>query len=204
MVYRAVGDRCAVDLSSLDLSLPNADVVERLVGLGFRVIDVDLVGTAERMVGQAAYRRGAKLSDAPLTFDCSSFVKWLYAERGIWIPRRSPHQFRSSVRVDDEHIGPGDLVFTGGQVCAPSAVNLERVGHVGFICPSRRVIHAAPGGIARASLDDWIADPLWRGARRIIPAGHSVLTLCIPPSLDIETSDDVRWTILETFDWGAR
>lgn len=204
MCYRAVGDRCAVDISSLDLTLSIEQTVERLVMRGFCVLDVDIVSIAKRLVGKAVYNRGARLKDAPRAFDCSSFTKWLYAQRGIWIPRRSPHQFCCGTDVPDEQIAPGDLVFMGGRTSAPLASNLERIGHVGLVCSPQTLVHAtpsAPFGVACASLDDWRADPAWRGARRIIPAEHRVLTLQIPSSLEIETSDDALWTILEMLDW---
>lgn len=114
MHYRAVGNRCAVHFQSLALDLPDnytEDIFLEILGyLGFCSIKVDVVFIARALLGVPSYRLGASLSEAPQFFDCSSFTKYLYAQKGIWIPRLSVQQRIQGMVVDTPV--PGDLVFT--------------------------------------------------------------------------------------------
>ncbi len=203
MHFRASGRRVAVDINSWQLPLPTDEILKRLRQSGFTIREIDVSKFALSSVGRSVYRRSAPFVEAPLAFDCSSFVKWLYAERGIWIPRRCLHQFSAGAPVEDDAILPGDLVFLNGLVCPPIAPN-KRVSHVGIVVDRDIVVHAAPdahGGIACAELPRWRRKKSWRGARRFAPTDRAILTLEIPSHLEIETSDDVCWHLLETIDW---
>ena len=84
--YRAVENRCAVILDSLGLSISREETLTILNRKGFAVVAVNIISLARRCIGTSQYRRGARLSEAPAVFDCSSFTKWLYGKRGIWLP----------------------------------------------------------------------------------------------------------------------
>lgn len=203
MHFRASGRRIAVDVDSWHLPLPTDEILKRLRQSGFATCETDIAELALSRVGRSVYRRGAPFADAPNVVDCSGFVKWLYAERGVWIPRRCLHQFTFATPVADGAIMPGDLAFLNGAQSPPFGPRETRVGHVGIVTP-RGVVHAAPdasGGVACEELSRWRRKKSWRGARRIIPAGREILTLEIPSHLEIETSDDVCWHLLETIDW---
>src|SRR3989338_8780587 len=92
MEYRAVGNRCAVILNSLRLPHSREETLAILNHKGFTVVEVDIIALARQCIGTSRYRRGARPSEAPAVVDCSSFIKWLYAQRGIWLPRRSIQQ----------------------------------------------------------------------------------------------------------------
>jgi hypothetical protein len=198
-MIRAVGQRCAIDLDSFDLPLTRNEILERLLDAGFKIIDVDLPSLAESFIGQSSYKRGVSLSAAPAEFDCSGFVKWLFGRCGIWIPRRSPHQYAFARRIDDAEILAGDLAFRRGRVCVPTCFD---VGHVGIVGTNATVIHACPEvGIESEPLATWQARTDWRGARRIVNPSNSIVSLELPLGLEIETSDDILWTLLETLKW---
>lgn len=204
MHFRAHGRRCAVDIVSWHLPISKQDALQALLQLGFLVVKADILSVADGLIGKTEYRRGARVCDAPSALDCSGFVKWLYAQRGIWLPRRSLHQFSVGEPVDTQHIEPGDLVFTGGNICPPHGPRESRVSHVGIVGKNNDVFHASPnvkGGVVRGSVRAWTAHTFWRGARRIVPTGTDIITLETPIHLDIETSDDVCWTLLERLDW---
>lgn len=206
MFFRAVGRRVAVDIPSWHLPLTLDQSLARLRGLGFIVHETKFETLARSVIGKATYRRSAPLAAAPYAFDCSSFVKWLYAERGIWIPRRCLHQFHSGTPVEENAILPGDLVFLNGTPCPPLGTPENRVSHVGIVIDNGIVVHATPEtmyGIACEKLTSWRQKKIWRGARRFIPPDHSILTIEIPPDREIETSDDVCWHLLETLDWST-
>src|SRR3989338_3495913 len=115
-MYLAVGNRCAVDFNKLKLSVPLEQALSILERKGFQKIDVDIIALARSFIGSAKYRRGARLSEAPEIFDCSSLIKWLYAQKGIWLPRRSIQQREMGEIVSLEDIIAGDLVFTSGRI----------------------------------------------------------------------------------------
>lgn len=204
MQYRAHERRCAVDIAAWHLPISDEEAIQVLLEIGFRILQIDVAALATSFIGHATYRRGARLSEAPAFFDCSGFTKWLYAQRGIWLPRRSAHQFSAGERIPETDFRPGDLIFTNGGVCPPVGPAASRVSHVGIVGLEEDVIHASPKssqGISRTSLRDWQTHPSWRGGCRILSSGCHILTLEAPSHLDIETSDDVWWTVIETIDW---
>jgi hypothetical protein len=199
MMFRAVNSRCAVDLSALDLPISNEDAVELLSRSEFRVISVDLIVLARCYVGRSAYRRGARLAEAPQTFDCSSLTKWLYAQRGIWLPRRSIQQRVCGEAVEREDIREGDLIFITGHINYYDHDPADGVGHVGIATGEGTVIHAANRrvGIVESSLASFFENAELRGIRRMISEPDRVVTFEIPLKREVETSDDFRWIILQ-------
>ncbi len=59
------------------------------------------------------YKYGASISyDAPYTFDCSSFVGYVYAQAGVALPRIAIDQYVYGVDIKKEDLKSGDLVFS--------------------------------------------------------------------------------------------
>ena len=199
MHYRAVGNRCAVHLPSLNLNLPptytEEAILEILQGLGFIVVDVDLEALARTFVGVSTYKLKASMDEAPPVFDCSSFTKYLYAQKGVWLPRLSVQQKRESVAADTP--SPGDLVFTTGYRNFYDTDPRENIGHVGIATGVGTVIHATngTGGVVESTYTDFNNhEP--RGIRRILTPETFTLEQPNAEHL-IETSDDFRWLILK-------
>lgn len=143
MIFRAVGNLCAVHFDSLKLPVPQLEALRLLKGKGFETIEVNILKLAKRCVGRARYRRGARLIEAPLVFDCSSLIKWLYAQHGIWLPRRSIQQREAGVPVALKEVMAGDLVFIAGALSYFFDDPSDGVGHVGIMTDKETVIHAA-------------------------------------------------------------
>ncbi len=71
---------------------------------------------------------------SPYGFDCSGFVKYVYANFGVSLPRTSYSQMNSGYAVSISDMQPGDiLVFRGG-------------GHVGIYVGDNTYIHAPNSG----------------------------------------------------------
>ncbi len=200
MEYRAVGNRCAVDLLTLHLTISRKQIFTLLAAKGFRVVEVDLVALARPRVGTARYRRGAKPSEAPMVVDCSSLVKWLYGQRGIWLPRRSIQQRELGKAVPPADVAAGDLLFVAGAVNYSFDDPADGVGHVGLATGEGTVIHAADRdrGVVESPLQKFIGRNRWRGARRYIPQARHIVTLETPPDREVETADDIRWIVLQS------
>lgn len=200
MEYRAVGNRCAVTLNSLDVPISREAVRSLLAEKGFAAISVDLVTLARQCIATSRYRRGARLAEAPAIVDCSSFVKWLYAERGIWLPRRSIQQRDLGEAIELEDLITGDVVFVSGCIDYYHYDPRSGVGHVGIATGEGTVIHAAnsKANVVESTVLEFVGDDKFRGARRYIPKGVEVVTFKTPPDREIETSDDIRWVILQS------
>ena len=200
MNYRAVGNRCAIQLDSLNLpiTLSKKAVLERLQELGFSLIDIDIASLARTFIGKSEYRLKATMDEAPHVFDCSSFTKYLYAQQGIWVPRLSIQQKSEGVAANS--MLPGDLVFTTGYRNFYEADPRENIGHVGIATAEGTIIHATNGkGCVRESTyeDFHCGEP--RGIRRIIQSRTVTLEQGKGQHL-IETADDFRWLLLRNID----
>lgn len=65
-------------------------------------------------------------------FDCSGYMRAIFASFGISLGRDSKDQIRNGRRVDRQQVRPGDLLF------------FDR--HVGLALSKERLIHASMGG----------------------------------------------------------
>ena len=199
MKYLAVGNRCAVNLKSLQLPISDEEALAILVARGFRILEVDILALARCCIRYSQYRRSAKPSEAPTVVDCSSFIKYLYGQRGIWLPRRSIQQRELGVAVSVEEASKGDVVFVSGWVNYYHTDPSDGVGHVGIATGEGTVIHAADrkAHVVESSLESFVGERKFRGIRRYIPKGQIVLTLETPPDREVEIDDDMRWIVLQ-------
>jgi cell wall-associated NlpC family hydrolase len=117
-----------------------------------------LSGTAMSLRG-APYRNGG--IDPVNGFDCSGFVKYVYEQHGVNMPREVREQFRIGKNVDKDQLEPGDLVFFS--TVAPGA------SHVGIMIGGDQFVHApSEKGVVRV---ESLAQPYWAtrfiGAKRV-------------------------------------
>jgi peptidoglycan DL-endopeptidase CwlO len=109
---------------------------------------------AKKFVG-IRYRYGGT---SPHTgFDCSGFVRFVYAHFGLSLPHYSVSQYHLGRRVARHALKPGDLVFFDG------------LGHVGLYVGHGKFIHAPHTGtrVQVVSLHGWYAHR-FAGARRVV------------------------------------
>ncbi|HXD97125.1 MAG TPA: C40 family peptidase [Candidatus Acidoferrum sp.] len=102
----------------------------------------------------APYRWG---SAGPAGFDCSGFVRYVYAHVGVSLPHNAAMQYEYGTPVSRDGLEPGDLVF------------FDRLRHNGIYIGQGRFIHARQTGkrVDVATLDeDWYRSR-WVGARRL-------------------------------------
>jgi cell wall-associated NlpC family hydrolase len=89
-------------------------------------------------------------------FDCSGFVRYVYAHFGVSLPHSSYAQFSDGRRVTRRSLRPGDLIFFDG------------LGHVGLYVGNGRFIHAPHTGtrVRIETLAGWYSSR-FVGARRL-------------------------------------
>jgi cell wall-associated NlpC family hydrolase len=116
--------------------------------LGLRVADY-----AKRFIGTRYVYGGSSPRSG---FDCSGFVRYVYAHFGVSLPHSSYAQFGDGRRVARASLRPGDLVFFDG------------LGHVGLYVGNGRFIHAPHTGtrVRVESLAGWYGSR-FAGARRL-------------------------------------
>ena len=106
--------------------------------------------TAQALIGTPYRPAGESPNEG---FDCSGFVKWVYARHGVRLPRRTEDQLRTGRPVSRSDLRAGDLVFF-----MPSAKSSSL--HVGIFDGHGGFIHSpSPGGRVR---EDSLMAPYWR------------------------------------------
>ncbi|MBI4118266.1 MAG: C40 family peptidase [Parcubacteria group bacterium] len=203
MEYRAVGNRCAVSLDSLHLPLSREETLAMLTDKGFTLVEVDIVALARQRIGTSCFRDYAKPRDAPWFVDCSGLVRWLYAQRGIWLPRLAIEQRRLGEVIALEEITAGDVVFVTGCVNLYDTDPNDGVGHVGIATGEGTIVNAANErvNVVETPLRKFVGGAeksRLRGIRRYIPKSVEVLTFETPHGEEVEISADIRWIILQS------
>jgi len=125
---------------------------------GAAAVDGYSVSSTALSLRGAPYRNGGT---NPAGFDCSGFVKYVYEQHGIAMPREVRKQFALGHDVDPAALEPGDLVFF--TTVAPGA------SHVGIAIGGDQFVHApSTTGVVRVehlSADYW--SNRFVGAKRV-------------------------------------
>lgn len=124
----------------------------------------DVVRTAKRYLGVRYVLGGT----TPRAFDCSGFVRWIFAQHGVRMPRTAKEQAAVGDAPVPGDLQPGDLLFFFGGRGAQ---------HIAVYVGGDTVIHASSSG-KRVRLDRFggtRARPTWFGrrliaVRRVLPA----------------------------------
>ena len=116
----------------------------------------------------------------PKAFDCSGFIRYVFALHGLTLPRTAHEQAAYGIAPNERELEPGDLLFFyGGQGAQ----------HIAMYIGGDSIIHASSGGhrVMLARLSGSGSHRTWFGqrliaVRRVLPA---IGTFDLPPSLAI-------------------
>lgn len=131
-----------------------------------------IIREGEKYAG-VPYRMGA---NGPKAFDCSGFVRFIFAKYGYELPHSSERMYGCGQAVEGSvsELQKGDLVFFSGRRGG------KNIGHVGiYIGPdntegSFSFIHAAvKGGVQVSNLKEEYYSSRFLGACRILPAFYA-------------------------------
>jgi cell wall-associated NlpC family hydrolase len=127
---------------------PQAHARRARLAFGLRVVDY-----AKRFRGVRYVYGGTSPRSG---FDCSGFVRYVFAHFGVSLAHSSYAQFGDGRRVSRSSLRPGDLVFFDG------------LGHVGIYVGNGRFIHAPHTGtrVRIERLAGWYS-AAFDGARRL-------------------------------------
>jgi cell wall-associated NlpC family hydrolase len=154
-----------------DLPAPNGGS-PRGESLALPESSAPLLDFAATLLGQP-YRFGSESG----AYDCSGFVRRVFAEFGVDLPRSSRQQFTMGRNVARDALRPGDLVFFRTSARG-------RISHVGLYAGDGLFVHAArhAGRVRVDALDTPYFASHYAGARRL-PLGCSLVNLqCRGPS----------------------
>jgi cell wall-associated NlpC family hydrolase len=121
-----------------------------------------IIQTGEKYLG-TPYQYGSPAGQTN-TFDCSSFVQFVYGQNGINLPRSSREQAHVGQTVPLSQIQKGDLLFfTAGR-------SDGQIGHVAIYAGNNKVLHTwGPGGVRYDNLNTpWLKQTVVL-AKRVIP-----------------------------------
>ena len=83
-------------------------------------------------------------AEGPDAFDCSGFVRWAFLQVGISLQHYSGAMWKSTIRISESQLQPGDLVFWG-------AGGSE---HVAIYIGGNQILHTAKG-VAITPMNGW-------------------------------------------------
>lgn len=102
------------------------------------------------------------------TFDCSSFIQYIFSVHGIPLPRNSRQQFQVGKSVPFSKIRRGDLLFFTTKKRKKRKGN-DRVGHVAIYLGDNKILHTfRQGKKVQVSTLDGHWSKVYLGARRVI------------------------------------
>ncbi len=135
-----------------------------------------VVETARRYLGVRYVLGGT----TPKAFDCSGFIRYVFALHGLSMPRTAHEQAAYGMAPDDRNLEPGDLLFFYGGRGAQ---------HIAMYIGGDSIIHASSSGhrVMLARLSGTGTHRSWFGqrliaVRRVLPAAG---TFDLPASLAI-------------------
>ena len=98
---------------------------------------------------------------SPAGFDCSGFVRYVFAQAGISLPRMADEQYYMGTPIPTNELRAGDLVFFSTYEYGPS--------HVGIYIGDGNFINASSSrGVSVDSLGSSYWGSCYIGARRVI------------------------------------
>lgn len=121
-------------LTGLLVTLPTAQGQANAREIQEATITSEVIGVAEKYIG-TPYCRGGQ---SPECFDCSGFVKYIYAQKGIDLPRTSTQQYMATKKISKSEAIPGDLVFFH--------YRSGYIHHVGIYVGDGKILHSPKRG----------------------------------------------------------
>lgn len=115
-----------------------------------------IVSNAETWIG-VPYAWGGNTRNG---VDCSGFVKNIYNDVGVDLPRTAHQQYNYAKKIADKDRKTGDLVFFSKG---------SKISHVGIYIGGGKIIHSSSGkGVIQQSLTDTYLQSIYVGAGRVL------------------------------------
>jgi len=149
-----------------------------------------VVETARRYLGVRYVLGGT----TPKAFDCSGFIRYVFALHGLSLPRTAHEQAAYGMAPDERNLEPGDLLFFYGGRGAQ---------HIAMYIGGDSIIHASSSGhrVMLARLSGAGTHRSWFGqrliaVRRVLPAAGTFdlpASLAIPDPFGSSSAEDMAF-----------
>lgn len=149
-----------------------------------------VVETARRYLGVRYVLGGT----TPKAFDCSGFIRYVFALHGLTLPRTAHEQAAYGMAPDERSLEPGDLLFFYGGRGAQ---------HIAMYIGGDSIIHASSSGhrVMLARLSGAGTHRSWFGqrliaVRRVLPAAGTFelpASLAIPDPFGSSSAEDMAF-----------
>ena len=176
LIRRAAAAGALALIASQALEAQKAVRVQPVVHVNGVVDGSTIVETARHYLGVRYVLGGT----TPRAFDCSGFIRYVFALHGLGMPRTAHEQAAVGIAPDERKLEPGDLLFFYGGRGAQ---------HIAMYIGGDSIIHASSSGhrVMLARLSGTGAHRTWFGqrliaVRRVLPAAG---TFDLPASLAI-------------------
>ncbi len=121
-------------------------------------------GDVKRILQEADKYRGVPYvfgGATPSGFDCSGYIRYVFAKQGMEMPRMADEQYRMGKAVSQSNLQPGDLVFFETYEPGPS--------HSGIYIGDGKFISAtSSSGVAVADMTSGYWGDRYLGAKRVM------------------------------------
>ncbi|RXI96158.1 NlpC/P60 family protein [Anaerobacillus alkaliphilus] len=103
------------------------------------------------------------------TFDCSSFIQYIFQEHGIELPRNSRQQFIVGKKVAFKDLKKGDLLFFTTEKRRTNQ-GIEKVGHVALYLGKGTILHTSrkEKEVHIAALRPLLLEGRYLGSKRVL------------------------------------
>jgi lipoprotein Spr len=105
-----------------------------------------IIAKAESLIGKVQYKYGVN-NPQKLIFDCSSFMKYIFATEGINLKWGSNAQSKQGTYVNKKNLQKGDLVFL-------SVGTVGKINHVGIYIGAGKFLHNTTGSVRGLTISD--------------------------------------------------
>lgn len=190
LVRRTVAAGALALIVTLPLEAQSTPRVQPTVRVAGVVDGNTIVETARRYLGVRYVLGGT----TPKAFDCSGFVRYVFALHGLGLPRTAHEQAALGMAPDVKNLEPGDLLFFYGGRGAQ---------HIAMYIGGDSIIHASSSGhrVMLARLSGAGTHRTWFGqrliaVRRVLPAAGTFelpASLAIPDPFGSNSAEDMAF-----------
>lgn len=165
-----------------------------VTGVHAATVADDVIATGKQYIG-TPYQYGA-VAGQTSSFDCSSYVQYIFGKHNIMLPRTSQDQYKQGTWISRSNLQIGDLVFF-------STGSSGAVDHLGVYIGNGQMLHASSskGVMISTFAGNSYWEPRYVGAKRVISTtvAQNPTTSTLNSQTYVVKAGDTLWTIANKY-----